>query len=527
MKTATKKRPARREKEETPREGTPDLFEGKEGAQGEEEQKDPARPGGPEADISKKEREALRKFVGPLSFPQARAYERLGRAVLSKKKGVMRSLKGYAGTGKTYLAGRLSQALRAAGRDVKVAAPTHKATQQVAREVGETLDQEEHASSSSGGEAEARTIQSLLGLKLVPDGKGGFELEPDKYKGPKIFPEDVVIVDESSMIGEQLWKHVCSGRGRAANWVFVGDPAQLPPVNEGASPALSLGGETLEEIVRQARGNPIIELATEVRMGRDHRRGELFEFDASREEGIAATSSRGALVESALRAFGSEDFAEDGDHARILAYRNDTVDYYNRVCREAIYGSDAPEYVEGEHLVADVTWGEGEGGFGSRPLVYNSETLRVIEAEETISACPDGIPPEARGSRRGGSAYRIWKLKVDPIGEGRSKETIVVMSETDQAAFDKAVEAAKREALDIQNAGGDASGAWKRYYDLKQKYAKVSPAFSTTIHKAQGSTFDSVFLDARDVRACRSEGERQALLYVGVTRPSRRLAYFE
>jgi exodeoxyribonuclease-5 len=51
----------------------------------------------------------------------------------------------------------------------------------------------------------------------------------------------------------------------------------------------------------------------------------------------------------------------------------------------------------------------------------------------------------------------------------------------------------------------------------------VDYAYASTVHKSQGSTFDTVFVDRRDLQACRGD-ERDALLYVAVTRPSRRLA---
>jgi exodeoxyribonuclease-5 len=51
----------------------------------------------------------------------------------------------------------------------------------------------------------------------------------------------------------------------------------------------------------------------------------------------------------------------------------------------------------------------------------------------------------------------------------------------------------------------------------------VDYAYATTVHKSQGSTFDTVFVDHRDLQACRGP-EKRALLYVAVTRPERRLA---
>jgi exodeoxyribonuclease-5 len=69
----------------------------------------------------------------------------------------------------------------------------------------------------------------------------------------------------------------------------------------------------------------------------------------------------------------------------------------------------------------------------------------------------------------------------------------------------------------------DDPSKWDRFFELREQFARVDYAYATTVHRAQGSTYDTVFVDHRDVRVCRGD-ERDALLYVAVTRPSRRLA---
>ena len=59
--------------------------------------------------------------------------------------------------------------------------------------------------------------------------------------------------------------------------------------------------------------------------------------------------------------------------------------------------------------------------------------------------------------------------------------------------------------------------------ELREQFARVDYAYATTVHRAQGSTYDTVFVDHRDLRVCRGD-EQEALLYVAVTRPARRLA---
>ncbi len=132
-------------------------------------------------------------------------------------------LSGYAGTGKTTVVARLIDHLCEQGVSVFAAAPTHKAAQVLRRFIDVPA-------------APAQTIHSLFGLQLRPDASGGYTLAWDGRTRP---PDgSVVVVDEASMIGQALWRHIDAADG--VQWVFVGDPAQLPPVKEAPSPALAV-----------------------------------------------------------------------------------------------------------------------------------------------------------------------------------------------------------------------------------------------------------------------------------------------
>jgi len=387
-------------------------------------------------------------------------------------------LRGYAGTGKTYLVSRLVEQLVEEDCTVTVCAPTHKAVQVLSDELGEVPVQ-------------MQTLHSFLGLRLQPTQDGEYELVPD---GGRDFTEGVVIVDEASMIGREEWTHI-EESPIFVQWLFVGDPAQLPPVNEDPSPALDVPGPTLETIHRQAADNPILELATKIRRGVNGRFGSKFEDD----KGVAITHDRDEFLDSVLRAFDTDAFAADATHARVLAYRNKRVRRYNREIRAARYGTDADRFVEGEWLVATETWlHEGV------PRLTNSEEIRVK------TATVDTLEAENQ------SEWKAWKLKVRTPGRGLTR-TAYVLHEDEFERY--------KEALERRRERAEKDGSkWDRFFELREQFARVDYAYATTVHRAQGSTFDTVFVDRRDLQACRDPDERRALLYVAVTRPSRRLA---
>jgi exodeoxyribonuclease-5 len=386
-------------------------------------------------------------------------------------------LRGYAGTGKTYLVSRLVEQLVEEDCTVTVCAPTHKAVQVLSEELGEAP-------------AEMQTLHSFLGLRLQPTDDGEYELVADEQRD---YSAGVVIVDEASMIGREEWEHI-EESPFWLQWLFVGDPAQLPPVNEDPSPALDVPGPTLETVHRQAADNPILELATKIRTGADGRFGSQFEDG----KGVAITRNREDFLDSVLRAFNADAFAEDVTHARVLAYRNKRVRRFNREIRTARYGPDADRFVEGEWLVGTETWYH-EGV----PRLTNSEEVRVKKAHVDTFEADDQ------------SEWMVWTLKVRTPGRGLTR-TIHVLHEDEQDRYQEALQR-RREAAE------EDGSKWDRFFELRERFARVDYAYASTVHKAQGTTFDTVFVDHRDLQACQGD-ERQALLYVAVTRPARRLA---
>src|SRR5262249_26633440 len=81
--------------------------------------------------------------------------------------------------------------------------------------------------------------------------------------GPKPHAGDVLIIDEASMVGQQLLQ-LCTRAFRHV--VLVGDPGQLPPVQDVAV-LDSVPGVQLTEIHRQVANSPLIQLAYRAREG--------------------------------------------------------------------------------------------------------------------------------------------------------------------------------------------------------------------------------------------------------------------
>lgn len=180
-------------------------------------------------------------------------------------------LAGYAGSGKTYLLHELPGLF---GRMPTFVAPTGKAAARIREAAG----------------VNSSTIHSwLYNASEDPNtGEVSFSLkEPDQLR-ENVGEIPILVIDEASMVGEGLWDDVyeacCILR---MNILLVGDPFQLPPVQERDKP--TGGGDengqprppfnlmdtnfefsqrtVLTEIVRQATESPIIRATMLLRDG--------------------------------------------------------------------------------------------------------------------------------------------------------------------------------------------------------------------------------------------------------------------
>lgn len=167
-----------------------------------------------------------------------------------KKKDSTLTLGGYAGTGKTTLLAVFRKMIHVANPRSRVAfcAYTGKAAQVLATKIQrEKIDLPQDS---------VGTIHSLIYAPISDD--AGRILW---WKKKNTLAIDLIIVDEASMVDEQLWRDLCSYH---IPILAVGDHGQLPPVGQSfnlmAQPEL-----VLTDIHRQASNNPIIKVSMQAR----------------------------------------------------------------------------------------------------------------------------------------------------------------------------------------------------------------------------------------------------------------------
>ena len=61
---------------------------------------------------------------------------------------------------------------------------------------------------------------------------------------------------------------------------------------------------------------------------------------------------------------------------------------------------------------------------------------------------------------------------------------------------------------------------------LKEEFPDLRPREACTVHKSQGSSFDTVYIDADDLSTCTNIATAARLLYVAVSRSRNRVVFY-
>ena len=139
---------------------------------------------------------------------------------------------GGPGTGKTTTAARLLALLanRDSGLRVALAAPTGKAAARLGEAIGQTAQTLDGLLAPvrprlERAAGQARTLHRLLGWNPRTD--------RCRFHAGNPLPADVVVVDEASMLDLALWDRLLSAMGRGTRLVVLGDHRQLESVQPG------------------------------------------------------------------------------------------------------------------------------------------------------------------------------------------------------------------------------------------------------------------------------------------------------
>jgi tRNA A37 threonylcarbamoyladenosine biosynthesis protein TsaE len=249
-------------------------------------------------------------------------------------------LKGYAGTGKTFLAKGIIDAYQQHGKYCVLLAPTGKAAQVLARKTqisAETIHR--HLYNYSDTTEHEQHIKQAT-LKINSDPKDTLYLIDEASMISNIASDDGNIKFGSGYLLDDLIAYIRSGFHAKRKIIFMGDSAQLPPVNMECSPALSadylrqnyqmaVAMTELSTVVRQNHDSGVIDNATMLRHAlKENIFNQLF-FKTDKPDTVSVTEEN--IIEYYMRLC-NQQLGQTKD-MMLIAATNKKVAFYNKACR--------------------------------------------------------------------------------------------------------------------------------------------------------------------------------------------------
>lgn len=259
-------------------------------------------------------------------------------------------LRGYAGTGKTTMVKVIADYIEQT-RQLAMMAPTGRAARVLAMKTGHTATTI-HKAIYSKAHVEPKKVKNIAESEF----KFVFSINNSENGG-----NIVAIVDEASMVCSRKTEHELFMFGTdnlmedlltfvrpnfGGKVIFVGDPAQLPPVGESVSNALRAeyfkekGLKVIEaeltEVLRQKDDSVILKNAMMIRdlLKKDKRNQLVFEEQKDDVETVPSEQFLDKYLNYRK---------ESGKHdSVIICYSNKSANRYNRDIRKSLYGGDVP-----------------------------------------------------------------------------------------------------------------------------------------------------------------------------------------
>ena len=342
------------------------------------------------------------------------------------------------------------------------------------------------------------TIHSILGVVVTSDQE---EKATRKVVEGHFDSYDLIVIDEISMLTKYMWTLVDShARENKVKVIMMGDRKQLPPPKEGESLAFANTdrSSTLTQIMRQTEGNPILDLTAQIRAKIDFGQRYALRTTVSKDQGVHCLNSN-EWDRWVMDNFTSEEYANNPNEFRCLAWTNERVRGLNRRIRMALLGKTETPFIVGERVLArqPILDRDDETG-GVAPVIRTDEECEVIEVYKGVHPWHqymEDIPVWVFTLHSDRGAL-VDTYTVHPEGKKRHRQIL-----------DKLSSAAKKD-----------NRQWSAFWGFKDSFADIQAPHALTVHKSQGSTYNNVFVDVVNIMRNRDKKEREQLLYVAISR---------
>lgn len=440
------------------------------------------------------------------------------------------TISGWAGTGKTTLMEIVNKRYWM-DHTVHFAATTHKAAGVLKERVGKRVS----------------TVNSLFGIMIETDMEGetyDVSKKTRKLSDDKVKPNSIIIIDEASMLSIQNYIDVVlKAKERKCKIIFIGDSAQLSPVNEeDISIVFRNTDHRIVELTKVMRtdDNSILDESSSVRLD-----GGFTYVSHINDEGNGVRYINNMDVKEILDVIDThiDGLKDDPNYFRVLTYTNANVEKLNTMIRKKL-GYDGLNPQPGEPLMAYSNWGYmGMGVSGAIYKIVNSEAYTVKTASDLYATIVRDEDVSDMITYTNETRLDDYKLQIidltveDSLGNlidvplidvknnDHNREIVVALAYEKVHQWGKYREAENKidrlKCLEKINTIDEFLFVNDNVYD---KYGTLIQAkvidygYAHTIHKSQGSTFKHVLINDDDIIRCLDKNVRKQLRYVAITR---------
>ena len=427
-------------------------------------------------------------------------------------------IEGKAGTGKTTIAKEILKEFE--DEQIYVAAVSHKAKGVIKNSFGEDTRGKKFFS-----------IAGLLGMKGINDN----DTQTTKFQvGLKVplldNPPALLVIDEASMITEDVLKKIIdinSSLSRPFQMLFLGDIGQIQPIRDEQSEFYRTHKDLLNKKsdifnskhksklitrVRQGEANPILPYADYFWENSQKENPELnptqhiVRNNQITDKGsLLFSNSEAEVLNSVIKAV--KNAVEKGltNHVKIVTYHVNEKTELNQKIHEALFGKDS-DYSKGDMLILNSPYDLPD----VNATMENSSEIQIKSIQDTDV---DEFGVHTLYLETNGTAYtRTGNEQKDCVIQVVSRNDIGLYNQKLQELASYAKRQTNR-ALKKQ--------AWGDFWEYKGRYADVDFGYAITAHKSQGSTYDIVVVDEKDIMGttATSNQEKSELIYTALTRP--------
>lgn len=427
-------------------------------------------------------------------------------------------IEGKAGTGKTTIAKEILKEFE--DEQIYVAAVSHKAKGVIKSSFGDDTRGKKFFS-----------IAGLLGMKGINDN----DTQTTKFQvGLKVplldNPPALLVIDEASMITEDVLKKIIdinSSLSRPFQMLFLGDIGQIQPIRDEQSEFYRTHKDLLNKKsdifnskhksklitrVRQGEANPILPYADYFWENSQKENPELnptqhiVRNNQITDKGsLLFSNSEGEVLNSVIKAV--KNAVEKGltNHVKIVTYHVNEKTELNQKIHEALFGKDS-DYSKGDMLILNSPYDLPD----VNATMENSSEIQIKSIQDTDI---DEFGVHTLYLETNGTAYtRTGNEQKDCVIQVVSRNDIGLYNQKLQELASYAKRQTNR-ALKKQ--------AWSDFWEYKGRYADVDFGYAITAHKSQGSTYDIVVVDEKDIMGttATSNQEKSELIYTALTRP--------